>query len=211
MQNKQQGQEIGRIPVDFGGGCSVRKAELLADLVLTRDSRLVVELGVYRGRSLLPMGLAAAELDGCRVVGIDPWSGAEARQFDDHGHGSALLDWASSQDWPAIRADVERQRSSAGLDDVVELVAQTSTEAANHFAESSIDLLHVDGNHDGDRVREDIVRWMPLVRPGGVIVLDDITWASVRPVYDDLVLRCNHLFEVCTREDDFAVFEKRPS
>lgn len=35
------------------------------------------------------------------------------------------------------------------------------------------DLLYVDGDHSEDYAREDILRFAPMVRPGGLIVVDD--------------------------------------
>jgi predicted O-methyltransferase YrrM len=40
-----------------------------------------------------------------------------------------------------------------------------------------IDLLHHDANH-GPQVVDDIERWTPAIRVGGVLVLDDLDWAG---------------------------------
>jgi hypothetical protein len=38
-------------------------------------------------------------------------------------------------------------------------------------------------------------------------VLDDVSWESVRPVYDELRLRSKPITEAHTEHDDFAVFQ----
>jgi hypothetical protein len=47
-------------------------------------------------------------------------------------------------------------------------------EALQHFSGESIDLLHIDGFHTYEAVREDFEKWYPKVKPGGLILLHDI-------------------------------------
>jgi hypothetical protein len=51
------------------------------------------------------------------------------------------------------------------------------------------DVAVLDGNHDGDYLREELRHVDVALRPGGLLVIDDIHtsfWAGVRAVFDDL-------------------------
>ena len=39
-----------------------------------------------------------------------------------------------------------------------------------------IDILHIDGNHSEQASYLDVTKWVPLVRSGGWIFFDDMTW-----------------------------------
>ena len=46
-------------------------------------------------------------------------------------------------------------------------------EALAKFADESIELLHIDGEHTYEAVKRDFLRWWPKVKPGGVIIMHD--------------------------------------
>jgi predicted O-methyltransferase YrrM len=61
------------------------------------------------------------------------------------------------------------------------VVRQRSDEAA---VPSSIDVLHHDANH-GPQVVADIERWVPSIRVGGLLIIDDLDWPG--DLYPDAV------------------------
>lgn len=46
-------------------------------------------------------------------------------------------------------------------------------EALEKFADESIELLHIDGEHTYEAVKRDFFRWWSKVKPGGVVVMHD--------------------------------------
>lgn len=64
-----------------------------------------------------------------------------------------------------------------------------SVNAAARFADRSLDLAFVDGDHRTPAVVRDIEAWLPKVKPGGLLAGDDIEWdgvrAAVRHVFGD--------------------------
>ncbi|HEX2071346.1 MAG TPA: class I SAM-dependent methyltransferase [Thermoleophilaceae bacterium] len=170
------------IPVDEGGGASALKVLVIADAIAANDLERVVEIGVYRGRLLLPLGLLMRRLGRGEAIGIDPYSATAAAQSDPHGRSIDLAAWAAGVDWNGIHEDVLMRIEALGLDRHCRIVRKRSEEAAPDFSAASIDVLHVDGNHDRAAVERDVALYLPKVRPGGFVVMDDAAWPSIRPV-----------------------------
>jgi predicted O-methyltransferase YrrM len=55
----------------------------------------------------------------------------------------------------------------------VEMLRMTSVEAACHFADGQIDAVYIDGRHDYENVKADILAWKPKVKTGGIIAGHD--------------------------------------
>ena len=60
------------------GWCSEQKASILVELVLKTRPEKIVEIGVFGGKSLVPMACALKENGSGKIYGIDPWSSAES-------------------------------------------------------------------------------------------------------------------------------------
>jgi hypothetical protein len=55
------------------GWCSKEKACAFIDLVLQEKPQTCVEIGVFGGKSLLPVAMALKSLGQGIVIGVDPW------------------------------------------------------------------------------------------------------------------------------------------
>jgi len=53
------------------------------------------------------------------------------------------------------------------------ILREPSLEAVTHFADGSLDFVHIDGNHEFDACMMDIIHWVPKVREGGLILIHD--------------------------------------
>jgi predicted O-methyltransferase YrrM len=100
-----------------------------------------------------------------------------------------------------------------GLGAHCEVLRMTSEEAASRIPDGSVGLVHVDGNHDRAAVEADVERYLPKLHPGGFLALDDASWASVRPVLEDLRGRLEPVFHIHDalplhdeQPTDFAIF-----
>jgi predicted O-methyltransferase YrrM len=203
------------VPTDFGGGSSPVKALVMAELIQFSQAELAVEVGVYRGRSFLPQAVAFRHIGRGRAIGVDPYESEAAVQTDAHEVGPAVVEWARTQDWDGLYLELSGRIERLGLGGQAELMRETSAAAAPRFGSASIGVLHIDGNHDRAAVELDISLWLPKVRPGGFVVLDDVSWASVRPAHAQLCATTERVFEIFDvrlgfhdREQlsDFAVF-----
>lgn len=206
------------VPVDDGGGASLLKVFLLAELIVAEELSRVVEIGVYRGRLFLPLGRLMARLGRGEMVGIDPYSAAAAVQRDVELEAIDLVQWPSTIDWEAMHRDVSEGISRWQMGEHARLIRARGEDSAGLFAATPIDLLHVDGNHDREAVSRDVELYLPHLRDGGYLVMDDIAWPSVRPVYEELRSRHELVFELVEKglylcpqggANDFAVLRVR--
>lgn len=213
-------EEVSRgIVVDEGGGASLLKVTILGELIVAHGVERVVEIGVYRGRLMLPLGRLMAQLGRGEVVGIDPYSAAAAVQHDAEVEGLDLVEWPTTVDWDGLHRDVIDGISRWGLEGHARLVRERSEDAAGQFAGSAIDMLHVDGNHDRAAVTADLELFLPYMADGALLVMDDISWPSIRPVFESMVREHKLLFSISEPAgitawpgdvpNDFAVLQLR--
>lgn len=199
---------VSSVPVDFGGGSGSAKALVLADLIAPFGITDTVEIGVYRGRSLLPVAAMLRVVGGGVATGIDPWGVDEALQQDEHVVGPRVNDWVRSHPWEETYQGVLASIDELRLHDHCRILRMTSEDAAPLIGKRSVGLVHIDGNHDRAAVERDAELYVPKLRPGGFLVLDDASWDSIRPVAEALRSELDVVFQLC---DFLAVHEDQAS
>lgn len=125
----------------------------------------MAEIGSWKGRSTTLLGLAIrdrGEAD-CRLHAIDPHQGVP-------GEGQSL---------EAFRRNVRFTPAHRVVNELV----LTSDEALDVLRSAGVQLrlLFVDGAHDEESVLADLRGYVPLVRPGGVVVLHDCVEGGLHP------------------------------
>jgi len=156
------------------GWCLFDKAESLTQLMLDAAPAVAVEIGVYGGKSLIPIGLAAKQYGG-RVYGIDPWTNAACLE--------GTNDPANDEWWGTLDIELIYRSAAAAVLDfnlaaTVELLRMTDVDALPRFEDGSIGVLHVDGNHSPEVSRRYIEQWGPKIKQGGYLIMDDTDWPS---------------------------------
>jgi hypothetical protein len=204
---------LARLPVDTGGGASLAKAFTIGELIANHNVHTLLEVGVYRGRFLLPVAVILRDLGRGPAIGIDPYSANEAVQADlndVHATPELVAQWTSSLDWDGVYDDVLRTISEEGLDATCMILRRPSRDATTALADRSLDLVHIDGNHDISHVEEDIALCLPKLRHGGFLVMDDVSWSSVSSA---LAARAEELELLAVHQvpdvDDYAIYRVR--
>lgn len=129
----------------------------------------VVEIGSFRGRSLIVLAKAVSQASAAgsggrsvELVSIEPHAGNDRGPQEFEGfHEEA------SEDHEVFNANLERARVRGK----VRHVRKYSHEAMAEVA-ADIDLLYIDGAHDYRSVVRDL-RWVRWVRPGGTVLVHD--------------------------------------
>jgi hypothetical protein len=116
---------------------------------------LVVEVGVYMGGTTW-YGAQAARDSFSRYVCVDHWRGADDLAVDD-------------DIYEAFQANLR----DANLTDTVEIKRMSSLAAAAEFADESIDLIFIDGDHTHEGCKADILAWLPKLKEGAVMLGHD--------------------------------------
>jgi predicted O-methyltransferase YrrM len=154
------------------GWCSDQKGAFLVDLILKSKPEKIVEIGVFGGKSLIPMA-RALKANQCGVAyGIDPWDPIESTK---ETMEEVNRNYWLSVDHQRIKRRLIENICNFGLEQQIVLIQSTSEEARPI---REIGLLHVDGNHSEKTSFFDVTKWTPLVKQGGYIVLDDMTWCE---------------------------------
>ena len=164
-----------KIPPDFIGGPQTNKQQIIAQLIVDNDLRTMVEIGVWRGRTLIPMAIATGLIGG-RTFGIDPYTAKNMAEEELSPQIYETLNEAI----PKIDFDGVYQELQSHLSEFPNctLIRKPAIEAADEIP-SVIDGIHIDGNHDQAFVESDIKTYLPKVKPMGLIIMDDIDFPGV--------------------------------
>src|ERR1700722_8967735 len=210
---RQVSNALKGIQIDFGGGCSLSKGYLMAWLIRKYQISSSVDIGVYRGRSLVSQAVAHLGYTGGIVYGVDPWLNSEVREDDNPALKEAINEFATITDFSAIYEGVVALIDKLKLVQNCTLVRETSRDAIRFFERERITfgLIHIDGNHDSDRVMEDVSLYLPRLRRGGFVLMDDVSWNSIKFAYSVVSKRLYRIYQRTDQWNDYAVFWDAPS
>lgn len=155
----------------LSGWCPHTKAIRLYDLVLEHKPKIIVEIGVYGGRSLVALA-EAAQVTNSTVIGVDPYSVVEMQQHH--------LDGSEIEFTPPDLKAIMKEATDAILHyKDVALLEMTSAQAFESFPYREVDFLHLDGNHSSYAVLNDLNMWSRKLAPNAIVIMDDINWVTV--------------------------------
>ena len=138
---------------DVPGWLTDEEGEALYELARRCEGRgVIVEIGSWKGKSTVCLGLGSQAGKSLPIYAIDPHADYRFGDFKDN---------------------IER----AGISELVRPIASLSQPAAETFDEP-IALLFVDGSHEYDLVLEDFEKWVPKVVDGGWVAFHDTTWTA---------------------------------
>jgi predicted O-methyltransferase YrrM len=136
----------------------VTNSELLLLQELARNSKVIVELGCYEGKTSCAMAMRSPGF----VYSIDPFfSGRMGLCYSEY----------------IARLHARRSKLSN-----VKFIKAFSYDAAPGFTQA-VDLLFIDADHSYEAIQRDWKDWEPRVRPGGFIALHDAKPGSAGSSY----------------------------
>lgn len=158
--------------------------ELYSDMVNTAtDGAVFVEIGCWKGKSSSYMA-EKIQLSGKKITFncVDTWKGTTTEshhQKDPDVVNDRLMEVFHSNMSPF-----------AGL---YRAIRTTSLEAAEMFANNSLDFVYIDASHEYQDVKNDITAWLPKVKSGGTIAGDDYNSHNVKRAVNELLSNVKEL------------------
>lgn len=185
------------------GWTTQEKAELLAGLVIDHKPQLLVEVGVFGGRSVFAQAFALRE-NGMGVVwGVDPWT-LDAALEGDVGEENKKW-WTENINLEQIYLGFVHGVIDLQLTKYVNWIRERGSVASRMFADKSIDLIHLDANHSESASCREVECWHRKVKPGGFLIADDTDWPSVQK---SLKMIRGFNYKPVHEQKEFAVFQK---
>jgi hypothetical protein len=173
------------------GWCTLEKAMAMAGLILGVKPAVVVELGVFGGKSLIPQALALQSLGSGVIYGIDPWENAACVEGE---NDKANDEWWQGVPLQQVFESCQELMRRFELSNC-HLLRQRSERVATTFGDE-IAVLHVDGNHSELASCRDVELWLPKVRPGGFVWADDANWPTTQKALGMIAEKCAKVAEV---------------
>ncbi|GAA3601152.1 hypothetical protein GCM10023078_30860 [Gibbsiella greigii] len=126
-------------------------------LIEEQRPRTIVELGTHSGNSYLAMCQSVLEnAVGTKCYAVDTWMGDE--HAGNYGEDVYNELFAYNQENYASFSNLMRM---------------TFDEATNYFNDKSVDLLHIDGLHTYEAVKNDFDNWLPKMSDRGIVLFHD--------------------------------------
>lgn len=184
----------------YGESNDDKLAAMMGALATAPDGD-VVEVGSLMGRSAFVLLYLARRYKLGPLLTVDPWAFDDCVQTDSP---EGLKEVSGEWDFevlgqglhvhlaPFVPHDQAHLRLPSRQGHQHYLSGAPILAQAGHAVdfERRIGCIHIDGNHDYAAVREDCELWLPLLKPGAWLILDDYVWDhgdGPRRVGDDLL------------------------
>jgi glycosyltransferase involved in cell wall biosynthesis len=167
-------------------------------LVKAARPKTLVELGTHHGFSYFAFCEAVRQSDlDTRCIAVDTWKG------DEHSgtYGEEVF----------ARVQVENRKYA----DFSMLLRKTFAEALDDVPDGSVDILHIDGRHFYEDVKEDFESWEPKLAKDAIVLFHDTEvrergfgvwryWQEIADKNPTMNFPFQHGLGVCFRGDDLS-------
>lgn len=187
------------------GWCDPAKAIRMAEYVLQDKPMVCVEIGVFAGKSALATAFALQESGQGKLYAVDSWATSDC--LVDVPQADADW-WKNNVNLDDMLKQFTNCILKSGTEQVITIVRQPSSEAVKIITEP-IDMLHIDGCHSEWSSTSDVCYWLPKVKSGGLVVMDDVNWPGTQTAVRFIEKFCNRLETLSSKESTCAFFRKR--
>lgn len=125
-----------------------------------KNGAVFVEVGVWKGKS-------------AAFMGVEIINSKKKINFYAVDHFQGSLEHADDPLVQSNELKAECYKNLEPVSKVIQMLPIPSLEAAKTFEDNSIDFVYIDGSHEYDDLKADIIAWGPKVKTGGIIAGDD--------------------------------------
>ncbi len=186
----------------MAGWCDPRKGIELANIVIRERPQKIAEVGVFEGKSTLAMAHACRLNGSGTVYAIDSWKREDC--IDDESN--ANQEWWSKLDLDKHYANFVAHTVRADVVKHIQFCRMSSWDASRFLPD--VDMVHIDANHAEWPSTSDVVNWLPKLKVGGYIVMDDVNWESTQTALKFVLKRCSFISRFDLAESVFAIYRK---
>jgi MMP 1-O-methyltransferase len=156
--------EVQRVAASIEGWLAPREVEFLYRTATSCSRGVILEIGSFKGKSTVCLGLGSRAGSEVPVYAVDPHIGSIEQQTTMKGRSS----------FKEFQTNVRR----ANLQDLVVPIVRKSADVARDW-ERPIGFLWIDGDHSYQGAKLDFEAFSPWVVDGGVIGFHDSTEGGV--------------------------------
>jgi len=186
----------------IAGWCDPKKGIELANLVIRERPLKIAEIGVFEGKSTLAMAYACKLNGAGTVYAVDSWKREDCIDDED----STNQEWWSKLDLDQHYARFVAHTVRADVVKHIQFCRMSSWDASRFLPD--MDMVHIDANHAEWPSTSDVVNWLPKLKIGGYIVMDDVNWASTQTALKFVLKRCAFVARFDLTESVFAIYRK---
>ncbi len=187
------------------GWCSLDKAYRISEIIIEKKCKDILEIGIFGGRSLIPMALSIRYLGEGQVIGVDPWSNSEAVAIQTNEINDQ---WWSKIDFNLIKRKYFESLIHFDLFKYVKTLEINSNQALYVLKNHCFDLIHIDGAHSEEIAYNDVTMWFNNLKPKGIFIIDDICWPSVEKAHNWVLKKCSVLYETKEDGNSYGIYMK---
>lgn len=166
---------------------------VLYDLAQKAFNGCIVEIGSYKGKSTVALGLGTMSGNNVDIFAVDPH-----QQF---------IGLSGSYYSPADRTEFLRNILRAGCTEMINLINLPSSTVASVW-NRKVSLLWIDGDHRMQSVLSDLYSWYPHVRKGGIVLMHDIDSIISEPLQAMQTAMSDGLYEFIKQIGRIAILRK---
>lgn len=171
------------------GWTSLGRCFEMAQLVLEHLPKVVVEIGTFGGKATLPIALALRHAGCGKIYTIDPHHVAPCVEGDNEANNN----WWKGLNMDEIHSKVIQWIWRLGLEQIVIPIRARSQDVPELFPSACFALI--DGNHSEEASCRDVNNYVPRVKSGGLIFLDDTDWDSTQKCQKIILETCEMIKE----------------
>ncbi len=162
----------------LGDWMDTERACEMAELIIETKPKVVVEIGTFKGQSLITQGFALRENNnGGKIYAIDPYKKQYAAEGEIDDKNKEW--WINAIDLNVIHQECMDHVWEHQLDPWVVVIRAASQHCYQLFPHN-IDSLYIDGNHSETCSTRDVENYVPRVKPSGTIWMDDCQWPTTQ-------------------------------